>query len=37
LIGGYTLRGRGFGALIFGYYDETGLRFAAAVPRSSRR
>lgn len=29
VIGGYTIGGRGFDALIFGYYDETGLRFAA--------
>jgi bifunctional non-homologous end joining protein LigD len=29
VIGGYTVGGRGFDAVIFGYYDETGLRFAA--------
>jgi bifunctional non-homologous end joining protein LigD len=29
VIGGYTVGGHGFDALIFGYYDETGLRFAA--------
>jgi ATP-dependent DNA ligase len=29
VIGGYTIGGNGFDALIFGYYDETGLRFAA--------
>jgi bifunctional non-homologous end joining protein LigD len=29
VIGGYTIGGKGFDALIFGYYDGTGLRFAA--------
>lgn len=29
VIGGFTVGGRSFDALIFGYYDETGLRFAA--------
>ena len=29
VIGGYTIGGRGFDALIFGYYDKDGLRFAA--------
>jgi ATP dependent DNA ligase C terminal region len=29
VIGGYMIGGRGFEALIFGYYDQDGLRFAA--------
>lgn len=29
VIGGYTIGGNGFDALIFGYYDSDGLRFAA--------
>jgi DNA ligase D-like protein (predicted ligase) len=29
VIGGYTVGGHGFDALIFGYYDKDGLRFAA--------
>jgi ATP-dependent DNA ligase len=29
VIGGYTIGGHGFDALIFGYYDKDGLRFAA--------
>jgi ATP-dependent DNA ligase len=31
VIGGYTIGGRGFDALVIGYYDGTELRFAAKV------